>query len=69
MSESENKKVVLKFFENLSMGDIDAALALMDNDAVYWIPGKPKQFPLAGTYTKHQFVAMLAQWDVLCPTG
>src|ERR1700757_422114 len=59
MSESENKNVVVRLFESLSTGDIDAALELMDNDAVYWVSGKPKQFPLAGTYTKQQLAAML----------
>jgi len=59
MSESENKNVVVRFFESLSTGDIDAALAPMDNDAVYWVSGKPKQFPLAGTYTEQQLAAVL----------
>jgi uncharacterized protein len=59
MSESENKNVVVRFFESLSAGDIDAALAPMDNDAVYWVSGKPKQFPLAGTYTMRWLATML----------
>jgi hypothetical protein len=58
MSESENKNLVVRLFESLSTGDIDAALELMDNDAVYWVCGKPKQFPLAGTYTEQQFAAV-----------
>jgi ketosteroid isomerase-like protein len=69
MSESENKNVVLRFFENLSAGDIDAALALMDNDAVYWVSGKPKQFPLAGTYTKRQLAPMLDTVGRAMPNG
>jgi hypothetical protein len=58
MSESENKNLVVRLFESLSTGDIDAALELMDNDAVYWVCGKPKQFPLAGTHTKQQLAAV-----------
>jgi uncharacterized protein len=59
MSESENKNLVVRLFESLSTGDIDAALELMNNDAVHWVSGKPKQFPLAGTYTKRQLAAVL----------
>jgi uncharacterized protein len=69
MSESENKNVVLRLLENLSVGDIDAALALMDNDAVYWISGKPNQFPLASSYTKQQFAAMLSTVGRVMPNG
>ena len=69
MSESENKNVVLRFFENLSTGDIDAALALMDNDAAYWVSRKPKQFPFAGTYTKQQLAAMLDTVGRAMPNG
>jgi uncharacterized protein len=68
-SESENKNVVVRFFESLSAGDIDAALALMDNDAVYWVSGKPKQFPLAGTHTKQQLAAMLDPVARATPNG
>jgi uncharacterized protein len=70
MSESENKNVAVSFFENLSTGDIDAALALMDNDdAVYWVSGKPTHFPLAGTYTKQQLAALLDTVGSAMPNG
>jgi ketosteroid isomerase-like protein len=48
MSESENKNVVLRFFKSPSTGDIDTALALMDNDAIYWLAGKPNQVSTRG---------------------
>ena len=68
MSESENKNVVLRFFENLSMGDIDAALALMDNDAVYWISGKPNQFRWRAAIPSSSSPRCSAHWAVPCST-
>ena len=55
MSAETNKHVVLSFFENLSGGKVDAALALMGDSATWWVAGKPDKFALAGSKTKTQF--------------
>lgn len=57
MSEADNTKVALAFFENLSAGRIDAALDLIADDVVWWLAGKPEQFALAGTKNKKQYPA------------
>jgi ketosteroid isomerase-like protein len=69
MSAVENENVVLCFFENLSAGNLDAALALMDENPVWRVPGKPEQFPLAGTFNKVQFVEMLGKIGAAMPNG
>ena len=69
MSEADNKKVALAFFENLSAGRIDAALDLIADDLVWWLAGKPEQFALAGTKNKKQFAEMLATIEKGMPNG
>jgi uncharacterized protein len=69
MSTAENKDVVLSFFDNLSAGKLDAALALMDDNVTWWVAGKPEQFALAGTYDKAQFAAMVGAIGAAMPTG
>lgn len=54
MTETDNKKVALSFFENLSAGSLDAALELIADDVVWWLSGKPEQFALAGTKNKRR---------------
>ena len=60
MSEADNTKVALAFFENLSAGRIDAALDLIADDLVWW---------LAGTKNKKQFAGMLATIEKGMPKG
>jgi ketosteroid isomerase-like protein len=55
MSAEANKKIVLGFFENLSAGKVDDALALMADTGTWWVAGK---FDLAGTKTKAQFAEL-----------
>jgi uncharacterized protein len=50
-------------------GNIEGALALMDDQAVYWVSGKPEQFPLAGNYDKQEFVQMLGRIGSAMPNG
>jgi hypothetical protein len=69
VSEADNTKVALAFFENLSAGRIDAALDLIADDLVWWLAGKPEQFALAGTKNKKQFAEMLATIEKGMPNG
>jgi hypothetical protein len=69
MSVTANTQVVRRFFENLTAGNIEGALALMDDQAVYWVSGKPEQFPLAGNYNKEEFVEILGRIGSAMPNG
>ena len=69
MSATENKNVVLRFFENLSAGRLDAALDLMDENAMWWVSGNPEYIPLAGTYRKDEIVGMVSMVGAAMPSG
>jgi len=51
----DNKAVVAKFWEHFSNSDFDAALALMSDDATWWIAGTTD---ISGTYSKQEFEAL-----------
>jgi ketosteroid isomerase-like protein len=69
MGATDNKQMVLSFFENLSAGRLDAALDLLDEDAVWWVSGNPDYLPLAGTYRKKELVGMVAMVGAAMPNG
>jgi ketosteroid isomerase-like protein len=69
MGATENKTMVLSFFENLSAGRLQGALDLMDEDAVWWVSGNPDYLPLAGTYRKDDLVGMLTMVGTAMPNG
>jgi DNA-binding winged helix-turn-helix (wHTH) protein/ketosteroid isomerase-like protein len=59
MSVETNKQLVLSFFEKLSAGKINAALALLGDTATWWVAGRPDRFEWAGATAKEQFAEML----------
>ena len=67
MTTDRNKAVARQFFERFTASDIDGALALMTDDATWWIPGKKELSPTAGLYSKEKigrlFHRMLAALD------
>lgn len=69
MSVEPNKKVVLSFLENFSAGRIDAALALMADDATWWIAGKPARSTDAGTKSKTEFADLIKEMLAEIPNG
>jgi uncharacterized protein len=69
VSADANKAVVLRFFDNFSAGNVDAALALMADTATWWVAGMPDQFVLAGTKTKAQFAELLQGISAAMPNG
>ena len=69
MNEHENTKVALSFLENLSAGEIDAALDLIADDVVWWLAGEPEQFAIAGTKNKAELAEMLATIGKGMPNG
>ncbi len=48
----ENKAVVVQFWQHFSKSDFDAALALLSDDATWWIAGTTD---ISGTYSKQEF--------------
>ena len=65
MTIDRNKQVATELFARLSASNIPGALALMTDDATWWISGKPELSPAAGIYDKERlgrlFRRMLAQ--------
>ena len=49
-----NKRLAAQLFERLSAGDNDAALAMLTDDATWWLAGTPGKLPVAGTLDKKQ---------------
>ena len=54
MSTEHNSVIARRFFDLFSASDIDAALALMTEDATWRIPGKKELSPTAGLYSKEK---------------
>ncbi|MBN6151576.1 nuclear transport factor 2 family protein [Xanthomonas sp. AmX2] len=54
MGIEENKRSVEMFCGHFGHAAIDAVLAMMSDDATWWINGKPHLFPGAGSKTKAQ---------------
>jgi len=46
MTIERNKQVATELFARLSASDIPGALALMTDDATWWISGKPELSPI-----------------------
>lgn len=69
MSIDQNKQTVTDFFEHFSKGDIDGALAMMTDDATWWIAGKPGQAPVSGEHSKDKLSALLKRMGSRLPRG
>ena len=54
-----NRDLVQRFFTLLGAGDLDGALALMTDDATWWIAGKPGKAAVCGTLAKRQVAKLL----------
>ncbi|GAB4061058.1 hypothetical protein GCM10028775_79230 [Catellatospora paridis] len=61
-----NKQTVTTFFENLSAGSVEQALATLTPDATWWAPG---DLPVSGTKTKDQYQSALAAIGTEFPAG
>jgi uncharacterized protein len=56
-SSDENKELVQRFMAAFSAGEMATALAMMDDEATWWVAGS---MPISGTYTKEAFAKLLA---------
>jgi hypothetical protein len=63
----DNKQIAAELFARFSASDIPGVLALMTDDVVWRIPGKPELSPAAGDYGKERlgrlFHRMLSQLE------
>ena len=53
MSTEQNKRIAAEFFSRIDANDVPGALALLADDATYWIAGDPAVIPLAGDHDKN----------------
>lgn len=58
MSIETNKRLATEFFARFTANDISGALALMTDDATWWLPGKPDQLPLTGELSKERLTRL-----------
>lgn len=59
MTIEENKKMAENLFEKFSANAIDDMMALMNDDATWWVSGKPHQFRASGPKTKEEMRGLL----------
>ena len=69
MSAEENKKLVLGLFEDMSAGNVEAVTGALADNATWWLAGNPKEFPLAGTMTKAEFIKLFSGIGEGMPKG
>jgi uncharacterized protein len=69
MSTAANKEIALSFFDNVSGGKVEAALALLADSATWWVAGKPDKFVQAGIKTKAQLAELLNGLAAAMPKG
>jgi ketosteroid isomerase-like protein len=55
---ADNKTVATEFLARFSTSDIAGALALMTDDATWWIPGKPGSHPSVGQLPKEHIAKL-----------
>jgi len=58
MSQSDPRSVATEFFARFNANDIAGALALMTDDATWWIAGKPGTNPVVGTLSKERIARL-----------
>jgi ketosteroid isomerase-like protein/nitrite reductase/ring-hydroxylating ferredoxin subunit len=61
--EQSNKRVVGRFLEVFSSGAVESTMAMMTDDATWWVAGT---MPLSGSYDKKAFERLLAGVLVAC---
>jgi ketosteroid isomerase-like protein len=66
VSIEDNKALVTKFFTAFSAGRYDEVLAMLADDATWWVAGTTA---LSGTYPKAQFAELLGRVAPMAPGG
>jgi len=66
MSTESNKALVTRFWQAFSGGNYDAMLAMLHDDATWWVGGTTT---LSGTYSKPEFTKLVGQISAMAPKG
>lgn len=66
MGTVENKILVTRFWEAFSESRFDDALAMLTDDATWWVAGKTD---ISGTYSKAEFAELVGQIGSSAPQG
>jgi uncharacterized protein len=69
MSIEENKDVAARFLARFTAGDVDGALAMMTDDATWWLPGKKEHMPVTGVRNKEQIARVFRSMIEQLPHG
>jgi uncharacterized protein len=69
MGIEENKQLVRQFIDSFTTSDIAGALALMTEDAIWWIAGRRETLPVAGLYNKEKISQLLYNMSGQLPNG
>ena len=69
MGTEQNKQLASEFFARLTANDLAGALALVADDATWWIPGKPGAMPVAGVHTKPRITRVIQTMVEQLKTG
>jgi ketosteroid isomerase-like protein len=64
--ETENRKLVERFFNAMSEGRADDAFALVAEDAKWWVPGT---LPFSGTKSKSEYLGIVRRIEAGFPNG
>lgn len=66
MSIETNKILVTRFWEVFTSGNYDAVLAMLTDDATWWVGGTTA---LSGTYSKSEFAKLVGNIASMAPKG
>jgi len=61
MGTESNKQLASRLFACFSTNDVDGALDLLADDAVWWIAGKPGEQPASGAHDKAWIARLLGR--------
>jgi len=65
-NNDRNKQTVRQFLEVFSSGDVAATMAMMSDDATWWVAGT---MPISGSYDKAAFTTLLSGVASACKGG
>jgi len=69
MNTEKSREIVLAFADRFARGNMAAALALLADDATWWVAGQPGHFALAGQRGKAELPALFQWIGTALPAG
>ena len=69
MNIEEIKNIASEFCARFTANDVAGALDMIEEDATWWIAGKPGQVPGAGVLTKEQIAGLFRRMAEQFPSG